>query len=298
MNVVHIGYPKTGTTFLQWEIFPHMKDYQYIDYHTCKGIFQEVIYLDDLDYNHGDVQSRLNKVIHQSNVIASFEALTGAPFTFKGLGRSNIPYRLENLGFEKIIITIRNQVEIIDSLYRQYVIQGGVMKFKDFLNLNSKWNPYLRAFDLNYLKFHSLIECYFNVFGKENVLVLPQELLKSNAKEYYMRLFGFLNDEAGANSSKKVNASLSNLSINLLRIINHFTFNSQRPNQLITNHLSSKNVSKLFMKLIDPYILRFISSRRSFLSLEQMDHIKKFYSGSNIELKTMVNDDFMELGYG
>ena len=51
MNVVHIGYPKTGTTFLQWNVFPKLKNWNFIDYHQSHQIFMDLIYLDDLDYD-------------------------------------------------------------------------------------------------------------------------------------------------------------------------------------------------------------------------------------------------------
>ncbi|MEP5234103.1 MAG: hypothetical protein ABJQ86_04790, partial [Cyclobacteriaceae bacterium] len=139
MNIVHIGYPKTATTFLQWEVFPNLEGVNYVDYRTCEKIFTPLIYLDEFDYDPSYVQEILKTYGLERTNLFSFEGLVGAPFIYKGLGRSEIPERLRTLGFDKIIITLRDQEDMLDSLYRQYVIQGGVVRFADFIDRKRNW---------------------------------------------------------------------------------------------------------------------------------------------------------------
>ncbi len=289
MNIVHIGFPKTATTFLQWEIFPNLKGINYVDYRTCEKIFPDLIYLDELDYDKTDVKKRLDKMMAPGDNLLSFESLVGAPFIYKGQGRSLIPARLNELGFGKVIITIRNQVEMYDSLYRQYVIQGGVMSFRNFLNADKKWNYYVRAFNPGYLYYDLLIEKYQAQFGKENVLILEQEGLKRDKNQFLDQIQKFTNSQLLENrpTGRKVNKSMSNLSIRVLRIVNHFIFTSQKPNNLIWNAISTRNVSRIFIAILEPFFFNFISSRKSFLSPEDKQYIEKKYAESNSRLKTL-----------
>lgn len=298
MNVVHVGYPKTGTTFLQWNIFPQLKSWNFIDYHQSHATFMDLVYLDRLDYEEKLVRKRLLRVLKaNTNNIASYEALTGAPFTFKGANRSEIPLRLKSLGFDKVIITIRNQTDILDSLYRQYVVQGGVMKFNDFLNLDLRWDPYIRAFNLDYLKYDRLVQCYHEVFGKDNVLVLSQEWMKHNPGLFSEKLEAVLGEKLSFEASKEANKALTNFSIGLLRRINHFTFNSQKPNQLISNAISTKTIWKLFAVVLDPYCIRFFSRRKSYLKGSAKEYIQHYYSQSNEKLAELVGEELKPLGY-
>lgn len=296
MKIVHIGYPKTGSTFLQQRVFPQLDDIEYVDFHTCVKLFEDVIYLDDLDFDFQRSKKTLEK--YSSKSLFSQEALTGAPYTFKGLNRSRIPHRLKELGFTQIIITVRNQVAIIDSMYRQYIYQGGVMKFVDFLNLDGKWNHYLRGYNLDYLKYDRLVSLYYDVFGKENVLVLPQELLRENQDTFVQLISDFMKvDIPKLKPSKSSNESLSNLSTALMRVINHFTFNSQRPNHLISNWISTKPIKKVFQVILDPYLFSLFSRKRSYLKEHQKERLSDYFAESNFELNNLIDFNLKELGY-
>ncbi|MEP0369137.1 MAG: hypothetical protein ABJN36_00805 [Cyclobacteriaceae bacterium] len=285
MNIVHIGYPKTATTFLQWEVFPNLEGVNYVDYRTCEKIFTPLIYLDEFDYDPSYVQEILKTYGLERTNLFSFEGLVGAPFIYKGLGRSEIPERLRTLGFDKIIITLRDQEDMLDSLYRQYVIQGGVVRFADFIDRKRNWNLYQRSFNLDFLKYDSMVCKCHEIFGKDNVLVLPTEELKANANAFINQIEKFVGSsmEKGR-PSKRVNQSMSNLSIAVLRVVNHFIFTSQKPNNLIWNKIATKYVSKVFLAILEPYIFRFLSSRKSFLTKVDKEYVKKYYAQSNERL--------------
>ncbi|MEQ8239494.1 MAG: hypothetical protein RIA69_09800 [Cyclobacteriaceae bacterium] len=291
-NIVHIGFPKTATTFLQKEVFPHLHNSNYVDYRKCEGIFNDLIYLDDLDYDEAPIKKKLDTFMGSGDNLFSFEALVGAPFIYKGLGRSNIPARLKSLGFDKVIITLRDQVTMYDSLYRQYVIQGGVVRFKDFIDKDKKWNLYRRSFNPDYLCYDKLILLYMEVFGKQNILVLKHESLQQDKTNYLGQIEAFIGDKlADTSSNKKVNSSLCNLSIALLRIVNHFIFTSQKPNNLISNHISTRNVSRIFMAILDPYLFQFFSSRKSFVDEKTTQYIRAYYAKSNAATDRLLKND-------
>lgn len=290
MKIAHIGYPKTGTTFLQKNIYPNLAGIKYFDYKTADKLFYETIYLDDLDIDLDKEKAKFSDYLKaKETCLFSFESLAGAPFIYKGANRSLIPKRLKYYGFERIIITIRNQTDMLDSMYRQYVVQGGVMNFTNFLNLNKKWPMSIHPFYDGYLDYDKLIKVYFDVFGKSNVLVLQQEDFKPKSDTIKAELIAFTGAEKFTQGlPQRSNESLTNLSIRLLRFCNHFIFTSQKPNNLIWNRINTWFVRRVFAVILDPFLFRFISSKRSYLDQQMKDWVKKRYSESNGRLKDML----------
>lgn len=298
MNIVHIGFPKTATTFLQWEIFPNLKGINYVDYNQCRKIFPSIIYRDIIDYEVQEIKELINKETDDThNKLYSFEALCGQPYGgAKGMNRSLIAQGLKNLGFDKIIITVRNPVEALDSYYRQYVIHGGTLRFNEFIDIQNKRNWSVKHFNLAYLQYDLLIEIYEELFGKENVLVVSQENLKSRFNIEIERIEKFCDskfDFEAIIGKNKVNYSLTNLSINLLRFINFFSYNTIRPSNLLSNELSTRNFWLLLKLIFDPYIFRFISRRKSFLLKHKLETEMTKYFGSTLEKMKQYDIEYL-----
>jgi len=209
------------------------------------------------------------------------------------MGRSNIPNVLKEVGFNKVIITIRDQVKAIDSYYRQYVVQGGTQSFNNWLDLDNKKPLSNKYFQIGYLKYDRLIEKYFDLFGKENVLVLDQADLLTNPETTINRIATFTNSQyVDRKPEKRANKSMTNLSIAFLRLINHFTFSSIRPFHLLSNRISNRPFWKLFAVIVDPYFIRFFSKRKTYMSPKLIDRISTFYEGSNQNLETLTGINF------
>ena len=285
MNIVHIGFPKTATTFLQWNVFPHLKGIHLVDYHVCRQIFQPIIYADPLDYSIEDVKKHM--ISEGESLLYSFESLVGSPFYYKGIGRSNIPITLKRLGFEKVIITLRKQEKAIDSYYRQYVVQGGTLSFRNWLDIDNKRPIPQKYFQLGYLEYDKLIDKYEEVFGGNNLLILTQESLKKDLNHFIDRIAEFTqSSHENTAIQQNVNKSLTNLSITILRLINHFTFSSVRPFHFISKRISNRPIWKIFAVILDPYLIRFFSKRRSYVEKYQVDQtLNDFYAKSNTRLK-------------
>lgn len=297
MNIVHIGYPKTATTFLQWEVFPNLEGVNYVDYNTCRKIFPPIIYRDIIDYNVREISNTISStLVAKTNNLFSFEALCGQPYGgAKGMNRSLIAQSLKNVGFDKVIITVRNPFEALDSYYRQYVIHGGTLRFKEFVDFENTRNWALKHFNLSYLRYEGLIKKYEGLFGKENVLVISQEGLKKHFDVEISRIEQFTISKFnrdGFSEKRKVNHSLSNLSINLLRFFNFFSYNTIRPSHLISNHFSTRNFWLLLKLVLDPYLFKLVSGRKSFLQKHQLEDQMVEYYDSTIEFMKEYKIDY------
>ena len=229
MKIVHIGYPKTGTKYLQDCVFPYIKGVKYMGYWASMETLRPIFEGSTPDFISSDI-----KII--PNALYSSERLVGMPMT--GILNYEIAQRLRDVGFDKVIMVIRNHDTMIESLYRQYIQQGGVQKAKDFIRDTD-------IFRKSYLDYDGLIEVYIKIFGEDNVLILNYEDLLLFPEYVMEKMRLFCGSEEIDFKCGKRNVSLSYWSIKLLRIINHFTYNHYRKSNLISNRISTWKFRRL-----------------------------------------------------
>ncbi|UCH15518.1 MAG: hypothetical protein JSV22_06025, partial [Bacteroidales bacterium] len=130
--IIHIGYPKTATSWLQKEFFPRASN---LTVANRKHIFRKIIEPYDFIINYDEIRAWINKN-YSGKVLFSDHGFTGTNHSFgirNYLIRENA-YRLNKIFPEaKIIIFIRNQPDIIASTYLQYLKAGGTYPVSKFL---------------------------------------------------------------------------------------------------------------------------------------------------------------------
>jgi hypothetical protein len=89
----------------------------------------------------------------------------------------------------KVLVSIREQSAIIMSNYMQYLKFGGWHTPEVFLNPPSDTRQ--PVLTLRYWDYAKLTELYHELFGHENVLVLPQELMRKSPLEFVSRIASF-----------------------------------------------------------------------------------------------------------
>lgn len=139
----------------------------------------QIMTLDGIFYDPAFVKSCADSMNPKINVI-SYEGFAGFVSLGRGVETATITKRLKEVFPEtKILVVLRNQKTIIPSLYTHDVKFGYACDF-------DKWFKMFEAtFRYIFLKYSGLIECYRNMFGKENVkIVFFEELFnKETIKE-------------------------------------------------------------------------------------------------------------------
>lgn len=167
---LHIGLPKTGTTFLQGKVFPLMKKVKVVHemdmYHLlCTGV-------------HGDG-------IDNGKVLVTNERLSGN-LTDPFFRQKDRIYLIENLkrlfNNAKVLFCIRNSDSFLYSCYKQYCLSNWAYSFDTYRNLYDKEC-------LNHMVF---IYYLYELFGKDNVLVWSFEEFKRNPKGVVSKICGFV----------------------------------------------------------------------------------------------------------
>lgn len=296
MIIAHVGYPKTGTKFLQNNIFPNISGINYISYNDCKKIFHPLVFSGKLHYNRHEkhvAKALQDKIIDKSkDTFLSVENLVGPMFYFSGLNNDIIPHRLKSTGVDKVIIAVREQTSFINSLYRQYVQQGGVIKFKDFLKSKDLQVP---IFNPDFCDYYSILKQYQQVFGSENVFIFTNEEMRKDKQAVIEKLELFIGHQIHESTTKRnLNLSLTNAGISFLRFSNHFTYNSFKPNNLISNRITYWKVRTFQRKVTEP-MFRLFSGKQNYFDKypELKKHYKDYYRDNNIKLKKEFGIDYI-----
>ena len=204
--VLHVGYPKTGTTALQYGIF---KKHNKINYISREHLKKENI-KDPLLYRENSLSSlskteeyrkillksfsedKLN-IISEELLLASSLSFTRYPYPFvfcrDAVAMSFVLSKILEGCDVTILITIRKQKSFLKSYYAE--AQPKLSKFGLF-NRFGKWTNYLiqhaESYILPNLDYYESVQLYKNTFGEENVKVLVFEELKENPRSYLNRL--------------------------------------------------------------------------------------------------------------
>ena len=183
---IHVGYPKTATTWLQTRVFPAHSG---ILYENADRVFgdlpktaaPEAQIRDEVDALRGGTELP---------VLFSFEALIGMflPSPGEGNKRRN-PHEIAAslkriIPDARILITIRDQADLVESTYLQYVF-GGYSARPEKAMADQVWND-------AFLDYDKLVQTYEDLFGSQNVWVGAYEQLKTRALDFLDSIFGFM----------------------------------------------------------------------------------------------------------
>jgi hypothetical protein len=193
--LIHIGYHKTGTTWLQKSLFAnHATGYQWLG-NKAPPIWHLVL-ARPLEFDAGasraDLAPLLDDVIGQGRVpVLSFERLSGHPFS-GGYDSKEIANRLRDVLPEgRVLIVIREQSDVIASTYKYYVRRGGACSVSRFLKPPGQHEARVPLFDPRHFEYHHLIRHYQALFGDDAVLTLPYDQFARDPVSFIVRIAGF-----------------------------------------------------------------------------------------------------------
>jgi Sulfotransferase domain len=146
----HVGLGKTGTTFLQYRVFPKLKGIRYIQ-RTNYRDFKYVKLIESSSEKKFLVSNEFDKQLEA-------EALKIA---------SKYPRA-------KTIVVLRRQDSWIASQYRRYVKNGYARTFEEFIDIDSNEG----FWDKKDLFFHQKLVMLEEVFGSRPLVLFHDELIK------------------------------------------------------------------------------------------------------------------------
>jgi hypothetical protein len=206
-HLVHVGYPKAGSTTLQaW--FESRPDVVFADdtiggVTSAEGIAEQVAVTDGGPrWVVTSAERLILPTVEGKGPMAPTEPIAAR--------RERVCARLRDMfGDATILIVTRGFRSIIASSYSQTLRWGPALSVDEFLALYQESPEFegLRAADG--LDYDAALRLYTETFGAENVLVLPFELLRDDPRAFLARLEQRLELEPRFDQVPWRNASLS-----------------------------------------------------------------------------------------
>ena len=213
--LVHIGFHKTGSTWLQHELFTPDSD-RFFPLAPDRSVDQrkylgkrfvrdnERYLLSSFDMNTAAIRQAVEAVLGKNDPgdrvpVISYERLSGNPHAGSFDARVIAERIRAAFPDARIFIVVREQTDAIVSTYFQYVKIGGIDSVRDYLTRS--YDGRRPGFSPAAFSYIDLVDYYCGLFSPERVLVLPYEMLRDSAAEFLRRLGDFtgtdLSDYAG-----------------------------------------------------------------------------------------------------
>ena len=223
--LIHIGYHKTGTTWLQKNVFPDPKSGFSLVAGPLPVRFWFVA-INDFEFDPERPRRRFRRGMEEAEEgglvpVVSHERLSGSPYAGGHDSKASADRLALTFPDARVLIIIREQQSMILSVYKQYLRWGGAASLEQFLNqtLGSGRMP---VFKYEFFEYHHLIGYYRRLFGEESVLALPYELLRKSPPDFLRRITDFVDLPAVVPPAGRSNISPSALSLSLKRQANRF----------------------------------------------------------------------------
>ena len=299
--IIHVGIHKTATTFLQRRFLPRLEGVRYCPMReTHEDFLNYVLSVDDLEFSVSRARRLFEKNFQLSKrggpILLSDEQFYGSPWD-GGASRKTICDRLASVfPGAHIVVVLRNQPDLLQSLYLQYIKTGGSAHWSTFLK--SRRHPLIIS-DA-YFKYGNYIAYLMETFGNERVTVLLYEDLKYDPAGYLNRWCNILG--IGQNSwdeailQYRENSSLSPTFVPVMRFMNKFASSTRQPYLLLPRWFHSQYSQYRRFKINCSGILPSKPDSEP-IPTHAVEEFLKDCHESNRLLEQLINRDLGGLGY-
>ncbi|GBE30114.1 hypothetical protein BMS3Bbin04_01140 [bacterium BMS3Bbin04] len=253
MNIdfLHIGLHKTASTWLQKVVFDNHPDLLVFQpatriknshkiisdiYRAPSGQFQPDRWWDDFNRETEGVK------VAGKTVGISYEILAGD--MIHGRDAMTITRRCKKLfGSVKAILVLRHPVDFVNSMYQQYVVQGGAFTLQQLVQ-----DKTIPGKDICYkLNYQALVTMLREEYGENKLLVLPFELMRLDRYAFLRHIWTFLEvaEPEGLDADVQVRESVSLPALKLQRALNAAGIPMQQTRGRI-RRLDARLLSKIF----------------------------------------------------
>lgn len=297
---IHIGMPRTATTFLQQEIFPHLPEIEFygLDETHYSEAFNQLQFADDTFYDSNKI-TEVKRKWKGNKILLSNENFIGQSTHFNHINRSIIAIRLKAAFPDaKILLVLRNQIDLLASLYAINLQWKETRKIDDFTwepfqekpqNIGGPASSYFNTLEgyecLDGYNYVPLIELYQSLFKDVKVLLFEDFIHQPELFSTQLADFFGVNKETiqqRISNQPKMNVGVSEKQANKLTKLNKYSTISEKSelgnrvyNKLKRNIIQSKN-----------------SGSKPFFSREKEEQLKTYFSKNNEAL----HSKFPELG--
>lgn len=225
--LVHIGYPKALSSWLQKHLFKPEQGF----INALDSLRTTISVIDPTPFRFDEsVAARfIDETLAACPVrdrlvpVCSAEALVGNPYCGGFNARQNADRIHQLFPDARILLVVREQRQLMRSLYKTLVVWGMPHTIRRLLHPRD--TSLAPQFSLDFLRFDLLTAYYQQLFGRDNVLVLPYEAFTQDPQAFVRRILQHAGREPTAAFSKlpwqkRLNANQPLAEIYLQRLLN------------------------------------------------------------------------------
>jgi hypothetical protein len=195
--LIHIGYHKTGTNWLQRQFFSDpATGYHWLGKRPGSHPVRRFVRDRPFEFDAASVQAALDPLLAEAREaglvpVISLERLSGSALS-GGYDSREIAERLHQVFPEgRILVAVREQRSMIVSTYKGYLQQGGTAPLEHFLDPPRSRGVRVPLFDARYLEYDRLVAYYRSLFGTDRVLALAFDQFLEDGRGYVERIAAF-----------------------------------------------------------------------------------------------------------
>jgi hypothetical protein len=302
--IIHIGFPKSGSTWLQEIVFKAEHGFYLPQIRSVEDEINVFTTCNPYTFDPTWARSYFEEDLKQAAdndliPVISNENFVGGPFSGAGYAGFSIAGRLqETFPQAKILIVIREQSSTILSAYKWRVQDGGQDDLSRFIGASPIRLGYQPRFRLYYLEYDQVIRRYQELFGEKGVLVLPLEMLSSNPEEFCNMVAEFCGVPSLSNDLARTrsNVGQGSFSTEVRRLMNNCVNTIQNPYG-VANPFRNKVIYKLsqIVDRVTPNALQEYYRRKN--QEQILSFTEGYYQESNQRTSKLINLDLSEFGY-
>lgn len=235
---IHVGPHKTGSTFLQREVFPKISSTFLSQQIKCAEVLR-MLNQNGLFRDFSGISKWVASLSsHGDKVILSNEDFFG-PFGNSYWENKEYSETLASLfPNAKVIMVIRKQHNILESMYKQTLHIGWSIpklrficshRSRDGIELLDQERYFFPTIRADCLQWDVFAENYVSLFGRENVKILVYEDLANNPEKFISEVCDFMGvEKIKIDSTQVANRSYSAISVKISYILNRFLIRPER----------------------------------------------------------------------
>ena len=294
--LLHIGYPKCASTYLQEHVLPSIEGINFVSKRTHQA-FYEATFKPEFDFDPKQVFETLPK--SDLPLVISFERFLRPPQRGELGGIGLMARRLKALFPNATVnIVIRNQFDAIESFMLQWLLGGDVGGFggvNRFMKMAQKG-----SFDLHYYNYPKIIGFYRTLFGDDQVNVFLLEDLVAEPDSFVRAFVSPVHSQLDSVGlpKERVRTRRSPLTYALLRILNPLRYLLLKMRGIAYGagvnrwlYVTGNYLNRLYA------VIPIFGHHPSMLDQASRDFIHRYYAESNRELEKMLGRSLGELGY-
>lgn len=282
--LLHVGYHKTATTWLQNSVF--RPEHGFPQVMTHPQVFEHIVTPHGLAYDAQAVRDLVAPRLGAGGGVdvISLESLSGNPF-YGGRESDDYAQRLKAAFPQaRILLSIREQMAIIASVYMQYLLRGGTAPARAFFE-GAQVGGYM-GFDPVHFEYDRLVGLYQDLYGAENVMVLPLEEIARDQAQAVARMAAFSDNTQIAPWETRPSRGVSypEAAVPLLRRVNHLRPGPANPHPVA----DLGGLSRLAYRVIGGGLRRLGKGRARPVTMLAREMFKGRFTESNQRLQAML----------